>query len=80
MYWYYDDRSIQFNLNGQKSGLNKAFYGHRSSLVFLKYRLDRQLTRAAQQLNMLPTADTKSHFWHPKADRIAHFDSPRVDK
>ena len=47
MYWYSDDRSIQFNFNRQKSGLNKAFYGHRSSSVFLtnilKYRLDLQL-------------------------------------
>ena len=47
MYWYSDDRSIQFNFNRQKSGLNKAFYGHKSSPVFLthilKYRLDRQL-------------------------------------
>ena len=47
MYWYSDDRSIQFNFNRQKSGLNKAFYGHRSSPVFLtnilKYRLDHQL-------------------------------------
>ena len=47
MYWYSDDRSIQFSFNRQKSGLNKAFYGHRSSSVFLtnilKYRLDRQL-------------------------------------
>ena len=48
MYWYSDDRSIQFNFNRHKSGLNKAFYGHRSSPVFLTniliYRLDRQLT------------------------------------
>ena len=38
----------QFNFSRQKSGLKKAFYGHRSSSVFLtnilKYRLDRQLT------------------------------------
>ena len=44
MYWYSDDRSIQFKFNRQKSGLNKAFYGHRSSSIFstniLKYRLD----------------------------------------
>ena len=48
MYWYSDDRSIQFSFDRQKSGLNKAFYGHRSSSVFLtnilKYGLDRQLT------------------------------------
>ena len=41
MYWNSDD------FKRQKSGLNKAFYGHRSSSVFLanvlKYRLDRQL-------------------------------------
>ena len=47
MYWYSDDRSIQFNFSRQKSGLSKAFYGHRSSPVFLtnilKHRLDRQL-------------------------------------
>ena len=47
MYWYSDDRSIQFSFDRQKSGLNKASYGHRSSSVFLtnilKYRLDRQL-------------------------------------
>ena len=47
MYLYSDDRSTQFNFNRQKSGLNKAFYGHRSSSVnltsILKYRLDRQL-------------------------------------
>ena len=47
VYWYSDDKSIQFNFNRQKSGLNKAFHGHRSSSVFLtnilKYRLDRQL-------------------------------------
>ena len=50
MYWYSDDISIDFNFNRQKSGLNKVFYGHRSSSVFLtnilKYRLDRQLTQA----------------------------------
>ena len=38
------------------------------------------LIRAVQQLNMLPRGDTKSHLWHPKADRIPHFDSPGVDK
>ena len=38
------------------------------------------LTRAVQQLSMLPGANTKSHFCHPKADTIPHFDSPRVDK
>ena len=38
------------------------------------------LPRAVQRLNMLPRADTKSHFWHPKADTIPHFYSPRVDK
>ena len=47
MYWYSDDRSIQFNFKRQKSGQNKAFYGLKSSPVFLtnmlKYRLDRQL-------------------------------------
>ena len=36
--------------------------------------------KAVQQLNMLPRADTKSHFWHPKADTIPHFYSLRVDK
>ena len=48
MYWYSDDRSIQFNSNRQNSGRNRAFYGHWSSHVFLfnalKYRLDRQLS------------------------------------
>ena len=44
MYWYSDD-----TFSRQKSGLNKVFYGHRSSSVFfltniLKYRLDRQLS------------------------------------
>ena len=29
---------------------------------------------------MLPRADTKSHFWHPRADMIPHSDGPRVDK
>ena len=47
MYWYFDDRSVQFSFNRPKSGRNRAFYGHWSSLVFLtyilKYRLDRQL-------------------------------------
>ena len=46
MYWYSDDRSIQFNFSRQKSGQNRAFYGPWSSPVFLinilKYRLDRQ--------------------------------------
>ena len=46
MYWHSDDRSVQFSFNRQKSGLNKAFYRHRSSSVFLtdilKYGLDRQ--------------------------------------
>ena len=41
------DQFNSINLNWQKSGLSKAFYGHRSSSVFLtnisKYRLDRQL-------------------------------------
>ena len=27
---------------------------------------------------MLPRADTKSNFWHPRGDTIPHFDSPRV--
>ena len=47
VYWYSDDRSIQFSFNMQKSGRNRAFCGHWSSPVFLtnisKYRLDRQL-------------------------------------
>ena len=47
MYWNSDDRLIQFNFNRQKSGQNRAFYGHRSSSVFLtnilKYRLGCQL-------------------------------------
>ena len=47
VYWYSDDRSIQFNVNRQKSGWNRAFYGHWSSPVFLtnilNYRLDCQL-------------------------------------
>ena len=47
MYWYSDDRSIQFNFNRQKSGRNSAFYGHWSSPVFLtnilKYKLDSHL-------------------------------------
>ena len=47
VYWYSDDRSIQFNFNRRKSGRNMAFYGHWFSRVFLtniiKYRLDRQL-------------------------------------
>ena len=47
MYWNSDDRLIQFNFNGQKSGQNRAFHRHRSSPVFLnnilKYRLDCQL-------------------------------------
>ena len=47
MYWNSDDRLIQFNFNGQKSGQNRAFYGHQSSPVFLtnilNYRLDCQL-------------------------------------
>ena len=46
-YWYSDDRSVQFKLNRQKSGRNRAVYGHWSIPVFLinisKYRLDRQL-------------------------------------
>ena len=40
----------------------------------------RFLPRAVQQLKILPRADTKSHVWHPKADTIPHFDSPRADK
>ena len=37
------------------------------------------LTRVVQQLNILPRADTKSHFWHPKVDTVPHFDSPGVE-
>ena len=33
-----------------------------------------------QQLKMLPRADRKSHIWHPRANMIPHFDSPRVVK
>ena len=40
----------------------------------------RFLPRAVQQLKMLLRADTKSHFWHPRADMIPHFNSPRADK
>ena len=47
MYWHFDDRSIQFHFNKQKSGQNRAFYGYWSSPVFLtdilKYMLYRQL-------------------------------------
>ena len=47
VYWYSNDGSIHIDFNRQKSGQNRAFYGHRSSPVFLtnilKYRLDRQL-------------------------------------
>ena len=39
MYWYSDERSIQFNFNGQKGGLNKDFYGHRSIYFYgLRHR------------------------------------------
>ena len=63
MYWYSDDRSVQFNFNKQKSGLSKAFYGHRSSSVFLtnilKYRLDRQLN-----VRMSKASSNKQHYYH----------------
>ena len=29
---------------------------------------------------MLPRADTKYHFWHPRVEMIPHSDGPRVDK
>ena len=48
MYWYSDDRSIQFNFNGQKSGRNRAFMDVDTGpflINILKYRLDRQLFR-----------------------------------
>ena len=40
----------------------------------------RFLSRAVQQLKMLLITNTKPHFWHPRADTIRHFDSPRADK
>ena len=36
--------------------------------------------RFSQQLKMPPTADTESHFLHPRADTIPHFDSPTAEK
>ena len=52
VYWYSDDKSIQFNFNRQKSGRKRAFCGHWSSPVFLtnilKHRLDRQLYQELQ--------------------------------
>ena len=41
----------------------------------------RFLLRAVQHwLKMLPRADIKSHFWHPRVDTAPQFDSPRADK
>ena len=40
----------------------------------------RVLPRAVQQLEMVPRADTKSQFWHPRVDTIPHFNSPGADK
>ena len=40
----------------------------------------RFLPRAIQQLKMLPRADRKSHFWHPRTNTTPHFDSPSVVK
>ena len=54
MYWYSDDRSIQFNFSRQKSAQDRAFHGHGFSPVFLtnilKYRLDRHLTWVHQSV------------------------------
>ena len=41
----------------------------------------RFLRTAVQQLKMPPRErDTKSHFWHPRADKIPHFDSTTANK
>ena len=64
MHWCSDDRSIQLNVSRQKSGLNKAFFGHRSSSVFLtnilKYRLGHQLQNTLQILAVIPAEFAKS--------------------
>ena len=39
----------------------------------------RFLARAVQQLKMKPRADTKSDSFHPTADTIPHFNSPREE-
>ena len=36
--------------------------------------------RSTATLNMLPREDTKSNFWHPRADTIPRFDSLRADE
>ena len=36
--------------------------------------------RAILQLKMLPRVGRRSHFWHPIANMITHFDSSRVVK
>ena len=59
MYWYSDDRSIEFNFDRQKTGRNRAFYGPWSSPVFLtdilKYRLDRQLKKSRRDISLSTT-------------------------
>ena len=71
MYWYSDDRSVQVNLNREKSGWNRAFYGHWSSPVFLtnilKYMLDLQLTvdRSVQvNLNREKNGPNRAFYGH----------------
>ena len=60
------------NIENREALLNQSDEGGRPKLRFLP--------GAIQQLKMLPRADRKSHFWHPRANTIPHFDSPRVVK
>ena len=91
MYWYSDDRSIQFNFNRQKSGRNRAFYGHLSSPVLLsnisKYRPDRQLVWRLQfknpnkhgLLNFSPHLQSVKQ-WSSTQEHVFKFHSLKVEQ
>ena len=72
---------VDFSLVEQEQrGRRRKHPGGHSLIKVTRVPTLRFLPRAAQQLKILPRADTKSHFWHPRADAMPHFDSLRADK
>ena len=49
--------------------------GGRQSLIKVRGSDSKVFTWSGTEAKMLPRADTKSHFWYPRADTIPHFDS-----
>ena len=49
--------------------------GEVQSLIKVRGSDSKAFSKSGSAVKMLLRADTKSHFWHPRADTIPHFDN-----